>query len=132
MGQRVSVAICSDEVEDRAVLMRVAMDQAAFFEPSPAPVSSAIVHFGKGPWDGVVPSAAPWLPLPPAAQRNQAFQQATQQFGPLAFDRGVKPPPATQQLTVVINAGTVDGGSSNAFFMNDISFVPPDTPSIFR
>lgn len=132
MGQSVSVAICSDDIQNSPVLMRVAMDQTAFFEPSPAPVSSAIVLFGEGPWDGFVPKAAPWLALPPAAQHNQAFQQANQLFGPLAFDRGVKPPPATQQLTVVVDAGTVDNGASNAFFMNDISFVPPDTPSLFR
>lgn len=131
VGQRVGVAICSDDVENRAVLLRAAMDQTAFYQPSPAPVSSAIVHFGPGPWDGVVPKAAPWLPLPRQAARQQAFQQANQIFGPLAFDRGVKPPPATTQLTVVIDAGTVDSGAANAFFMNDISFLPPDTPSLY-
>jgi FtsP/CotA-like multicopper oxidase with cupredoxin domain len=113
------------------VLLRASMDQSAFYQPSVAPVSSAIINFGPGPWDGVVPKAAPWLPLPRDLARKAAFQQATSVFGPLAFDRGVAPPPPTTTLTVTIAAGTVDSGASNAFFMNDISFVPPDTPSLY-
>ena len=129
VGQRVAVAICSDKEIPQTVFMRVSMDQAAFFEPSPAPVSAADVHFGPLPWDGVLPQdAAPWLPLPPSQLRPQAFQQANALYGPIAFNRGMRPPPATTNLTLVISAGTI--GDANAFFFNDVSFQPPDTPSL--
>ena len=108
------------------------MDQAAFYKPSPAPVSAAVVHFGPIPWDGVLPQASsPWLPLPHNQLRPQAFQQASSQYGPIAFNRGMRPPPPTTTMTLVISAGTIDGGAENAFFMNDVSFQPPDTPSLY-
>ena len=131
VGQRVSVAICSDDPVPETVLLRASMDQAAFFQPSPSPVSAAVIHFGKGPWDGNLPKSSPWLPLPPALQRQNAFQQANALFGPIAFNRGMRPPPATTSLTLVIEAGTLDNGDSNAFFMNQVSFQPPDTPSLY-
>ena len=128
VGQRVSVAICSDKAIPQTIVMRASMDQAAFFEPSPSPVSAAVIHFGPLPWDGVIPLASPIVPMPPSQLRVQAFQQADPQYGPIAFNKGMCPPPATTNLTLVISAGTI--GDSNAFSFNDISFQPPDTPSL--
>lgn len=130
VGQRVAIAICSDDPVPETVLLRAAMDQAAFATPSPSPVSAAVIHFGKGPWDGTLPKSAPWLPLPPNLQRQNAFQQAIAEFGPIAYNRGMKPPPPTTTITVQIEAGTLNNGDSNAFFMNQISFQPADTPSL--